>query len=126
MALAAHGIELPASCEQGVCGTCLTRVLGGEPDHRDMYLTPEEQAQNDQFLPCCSRSKSLVWCSISEFRSNRVARGHCQAIAFDPECPGGSKTEPRSDIARLRSVHPQKQGLQQRRGWGRKGPHEPT
>ncbi|ABE31846.1 2Fe-2S iron-sulfur cluster binding domain protein [Paraburkholderia xenovorans LB400] len=58
MALAAHGIELPASCEQGVCGTCLTRVLGGEPDHRDMYLTPEEQAQNDQFLPCCSRSKS--------------------------------------------------------------------
>jgi vanillate monooxygenase ferredoxin subunit len=33
-------------------------VLEGEPDHRDMYLTPEEQAGNEQFLPCCSRAKS--------------------------------------------------------------------
>ena len=57
-ALAAAGVEIPTSCEQGVCGTCLTRVLEGEPDHKDMYLTPEEQAANDQFTPCCSRSKS--------------------------------------------------------------------
>ena len=57
-ALAACGINLPTSCEQGVCGTCLTRVLSGEPDHRDVYLTEEERAANDQFLPCCSRSKS--------------------------------------------------------------------
>ena len=57
-ALAAAGIEVATSCEQGVCGTCLTRVLEGEPDHKDMYLTPEEQAANDQFLPCCSRAKS--------------------------------------------------------------------
>jgi vanillate O-demethylase ferredoxin subunit len=56
--LAAHGIEIATSCEQGVCGTCLTRVLSGEPDHRDVYLTTEERAANDQFLPCCSRSKS--------------------------------------------------------------------
>jgi vanillate monooxygenase ferredoxin subunit len=57
-ALAAAGILVQTSCEQGVCGTCLTRVLEGEPDHRDMYLTPEEQAANEQFLPCCSRAKS--------------------------------------------------------------------
>ena len=57
-ALVAAGVEVMTSCEQGVCGTCLTRVLDGEPDHRDMYLSPEEQAANDQFLPCCSRSKS--------------------------------------------------------------------
>jgi vanillate O-demethylase ferredoxin subunit len=57
-ALADAGVEVQTSCEQGVCGTCLTRVLEGEPDHRDMYLTPEEQAVNDQFLPCCSRAKS--------------------------------------------------------------------
>jgi vanillate O-demethylase ferredoxin subunit len=57
-ALAAAGIEIATSCEQGVCGTCLTRVLEGEPDHKDMYLTPEEQAANDQFTPCCSRSHS--------------------------------------------------------------------
>lgn len=57
-ALAAAGVDIPTSCEQGVCGTCLTRVLAGEPDHRDAYLTPDEQSANDQFLPCCSRSKS--------------------------------------------------------------------
>jgi len=57
-ALAEAGVTVPTSCEQGVCGTCLTRVLAGEPEHRDLYLTPEEQAANDQFLPCCSRSKS--------------------------------------------------------------------
>lgn len=57
-ALASAGIEVPTSCEQGVCGTCLTRVLEGEPDHRDMYLSPDEQKANDQFLPCCSRAKS--------------------------------------------------------------------
>jgi vanillate monooxygenase ferredoxin subunit len=57
-ALEAAGVMVQTSCEQGVCGTCLTRVLEGQPDHRDMYLTPEEQAANDQFLPCCSRSKT--------------------------------------------------------------------
>lgn len=59
-ALAEAGIELPTSCEQGICGTCVTGVIRGEPDHRDMFLTPEEQARNDKFLPCCSRSKSSV------------------------------------------------------------------
>ena len=57
-ALAAAGVEVQTSCEQGVCGTCITRVLAGTPDHRDLYFTPEEQAANDQFTPCCSRSKS--------------------------------------------------------------------
>jgi vanillate O-demethylase ferredoxin subunit len=57
-ALAAAGVSIATSCEQGVCGTCLTRVIEGVPDHRDLYLTPEEQATNDQFLPCCSRAKS--------------------------------------------------------------------
>ncbi|AMV48698.1 PDR/VanB family oxidoreductase [Paraburkholderia caribensis] len=55
-ALAAHGVCIETSCEQGVCGTCLTRVLAGDPEHRDLYLTDDERARNDQFLPCCSRS----------------------------------------------------------------------
>jgi vanillate O-demethylase ferredoxin subunit len=57
-ALAAHGIEVLTSCEQGVCGTCITRVLEGECDHRDLYFTEEEKARHDQFTPCCSRAKS--------------------------------------------------------------------
>lgn len=59
-ALARVGVNVPVSCEQGVCGTCLTRVLEGIPEHKDAYLTPEEQALNDQLLPCCSRSLSPV------------------------------------------------------------------
>lgn len=54
--LAENGIDIPISCEQGVCGTCITRVLSGTPDHRDMYFTDEEREKNDQFTPCCSRS----------------------------------------------------------------------
>lgn len=57
-ALGEHGIDIPMSCEQGVCGTCITRVLDGTPDHRDMYFSDEERARNDQFTPCCSRSLS--------------------------------------------------------------------
>jgi vanillate O-demethylase ferredoxin subunit len=57
-ALADAGVFVATSCEQGVCGTCLTRVIAGTPDHRDQYLTPQEQAAGDQFLPCCSRAKT--------------------------------------------------------------------
>jgi vanillate O-demethylase ferredoxin subunit len=56
--LRAHGVELPISCEAGVCGTCLTGVLAGEPDHRDLYLTAAEHDRGDQMLPCCSRARS--------------------------------------------------------------------
>lgn len=56
--LESHGIDIPLSCEQGICGTCLTKVLEGVPEHRDLFLTEDEQACNDQFTPCCSRSKS--------------------------------------------------------------------
>jgi vanillate O-demethylase ferredoxin subunit len=59
-ALLPHGIEILTSCEQGVCGTCITRVLEGECDHRDLYFSDEEKAANDQFTPCCSRAKSAV------------------------------------------------------------------
>jgi vanillate O-demethylase ferredoxin subunit len=57
-ALTACGVDVQSSCAEGVCGTCLTRVLDGEPDHRDLFLTAEERAAKDVFLPCCSRSKS--------------------------------------------------------------------
>jgi vanillate O-demethylase ferredoxin subunit len=56
--LAENGIEIDMVCEQGVCGTCITRILDGIPDHRDQFFSDEEKAANDQFTPCCSRSKS--------------------------------------------------------------------
>lgn len=57
-ALAREGIEIEMSCEQGVCGTCMCDVIEGEPDHRDVYFTDEEKADNEQILVCCSRSKT--------------------------------------------------------------------
>ncbi|QNA86555.1 oxidoreductase [Sphingomonas sp. So64.6b] len=55
-ALARHGIEVSVSCEQGICGTCITRVIEGQPDHRDMLMIDG----NAEFTPCCSRSHSPV------------------------------------------------------------------
>lgn len=57
-ALAAADVKVPVSCEQGVCGACVTTVLEGTPDHRDLYLTDDEHARGDRFTPCCSRSLS--------------------------------------------------------------------
>jgi vanillate O-demethylase ferredoxin subunit len=51
-----HGVETFLSCEQGMCGACLTTVLSGVPDHRDEILSQAEKARNDQVTICCSRS----------------------------------------------------------------------
>jgi vanillate O-demethylase ferredoxin subunit len=51
-----HGVDVPSSCEQGVCGTCRTRVLDGTPLHCDAYLTPQERAAGDCMMLCVSRA----------------------------------------------------------------------
>jgi hypothetical protein len=50
------GIEVPHQCKRGECGLCATTVLHGEPDHRDLCLSPEEQKQS--LCVCVSRAKS--------------------------------------------------------------------
>jgi vanillate O-demethylase ferredoxin subunit len=52
------GVMANYSCSEGVCGTCETRVIEGIPDHRDLFLSPEEQAANKTIMICCSGSKS--------------------------------------------------------------------
>lgn len=59
-ALCAAGVPIQMSCEQGICGTCLTRVVDGVPDHRDLYQTDVEKAANTHITVCCSRSLSDV------------------------------------------------------------------
>jgi vanillate O-demethylase ferredoxin subunit len=56
--LAEHGVTVDTSCEQGVCGTCLTGVLEGEPDHRDVFLTDAEKRANDRMTVCVSRART--------------------------------------------------------------------
>ncbi len=55
--LAANGFPIDVSCSEGICGTCLTKVLSGDIEHRDMFLMDSEREANDQFTPCVSRGK---------------------------------------------------------------------
>ncbi|WOH84601.1 PDR/VanB family oxidoreductase [Bradyrhizobium sp. BEA-2-5] len=57
-ALLDAGIAANYACTEGVCGTCETRVLDGIPDHRDQFLSKEEQAANKSVMICCSGAKS--------------------------------------------------------------------
>ena len=57
-ALRANGVHVETSCEEGHCGTCMTEVMEGKPEHRDSFLTADERAAGDRILPCVSRSCS--------------------------------------------------------------------
>ena len=52
------GIACETSCEAGICGTCRTRYIDGEVDHRDFILADDEK--RDHLLICCSRAKSVT------------------------------------------------------------------
>jgi vanillate O-demethylase ferredoxin subunit len=57
-ALIDAGVDVPLSCEQGICGTCVMQIVDGEPDHRDVCLSDEDKDLKKMFTPCCSRSQS--------------------------------------------------------------------
>lgn len=52
------GVDVDHSCCEGVCGSCETKVLAGEPDHRDSILSAKERASNKVMMPCVSGCKS--------------------------------------------------------------------
>ena len=54
------GVSVSVSCEQGICGTCLVRVVSGVPDHRDRYQSEQEHRSNTAVALCCSRSRTDV------------------------------------------------------------------
>jgi phthalate 4,5-dioxygenase reductase subunit len=51
-----HGLEVPSSCETGTCGTCRTKLLAGEADHRDLVLAEHERAGT--IMICVSRARA--------------------------------------------------------------------
>ncbi len=54
-ALRRSDVAAPYSCQQGFCGTCRTRVVAGDVDHRDTLLTEPERA-GGMMLVCVSRA----------------------------------------------------------------------
>ncbi|MCY1440021.1 Carnitine monooxygenase reductase subunit [compost metagenome] len=45
-------------CREGVCGTCETRILEGEVDHFDQYLSDDEKASQQTMMLCVSRART--------------------------------------------------------------------
>ncbi|PXW23449.1 cytochrome P450/oxidoreductase [Paraburkholderia caballeronis] len=56
-ALRRANIDVQSDCEEGLCGSCEVRVLGGDVDHRDVVLTRAERDANTRMMTCCSRAK---------------------------------------------------------------------
>ncbi|MFE7990946.1 PDR/VanB family oxidoreductase [Streptomyces shenzhenensis] len=56
-AVRAAGVDVMSSCNEGICGTCETDVLAGEPDHRDTVLGAAERAAGETMMICVSRSR---------------------------------------------------------------------
>ena len=52
-----NGCDVDTSCQEGICGTCIMQVLGGEPDHRDNVLTAAERTSGEVMAVCVSRCK---------------------------------------------------------------------
>lgn len=50
------GAPCTMMCSEGYCGTCVTRVLAGEVDHRDSFLTEDERAEGMMMI-CTSRAR---------------------------------------------------------------------
>lgn len=54
--LRAHGYDVETSCEEGYCGTCLTRYVDGDPVHRDTVL--DEGDRKSYVMICCARARN--------------------------------------------------------------------
>lgn len=49
--------QVDCLCREGVCGTCETRILEGEVEHFDQYLSDEEKASQQTLMLCVSRAR---------------------------------------------------------------------
>lgn len=51
-------VQVECLCREGVCGTCETRILEGEAEHLDQYLSHAEQAAQKTMMICVSRART--------------------------------------------------------------------
>jgi ferredoxin-NADP reductase len=57
MAADFEGVVVPGDCLEGTCGSCETRVLLGEIEHRDSILSPLQRRESETMMICVSRAK---------------------------------------------------------------------
>jgi carnitine monooxygenase subunit len=51
-------VQVECLCREGVCGTCETRIVEGEAEHCDQYLSDAEKAAQKSIIVCVSRSRT--------------------------------------------------------------------
>lgn len=56
--LEANGVQVPFSCREGICGSCETFVVEGEPEHHDSVLSESERCAGESMMLCVSRAAS--------------------------------------------------------------------
>jgi vanillate O-demethylase ferredoxin subunit len=56
-ALVGAGVDMIYDCQRGECGLCAVRIVEkhGEVDHRDVFFSDEEKAENHRMCACVSR-----------------------------------------------------------------------
>lgn len=59
-AMRSVGVDVLSDCEEGICGSCETRVIDGEVEHRDFVLTSQEKQRGDCLMVCVSRAACPV------------------------------------------------------------------
>lgn len=52
-----NAADVECLCREGVCGTCETRILEGQAQHFDQYLSDEEKAAQQTMMICVSRAR---------------------------------------------------------------------
>jgi ferredoxin-NADP reductase len=57
MAADFEGVIVPGDCLEGTCGSCETRVLSGEVEHRDSILSSPARAASQTMMICVSRAR---------------------------------------------------------------------
>jgi ferredoxin len=57
MAADFEGVIVPGDCLEGTCGSCETRVLEGEVEHRDSIFTAQQRQESTTMMICVSRAK---------------------------------------------------------------------
>jgi phthalate 4,5-dioxygenase reductase subunit len=63
-ALREHGHFVPSSCESGTCGSCKTRFISGDVEHRDFVLNDDEKRHH--IMVCTSRAKGILELELSQ------------------------------------------------------------
>lgn len=69
------GVNLPHSCQSGVCGSCKARLLSGsirQSGEYDDYVLSDEEKNSKMILLCCSQAEGDVALDMPSYAGNKA------------------------------------------------------